>query len=282
MIDLHTHTTVSDGTDSPAELVAAAAAAGVTTLALTDHDTTGGWASAAEAALRHGVDLVRGVEVSCSHHGVSVHLLGYLVDPTHEELAAELSLAREGRHGRLQRMVDLLAADGVPITIEDVRAQLGVDATPGRPHIADALVANGVVRDRDEAFATFLAGGSPYYVPHYAPDPVRAVELVVAAGGVAVMAHPFAGRRGRTVDDDVIAAMAAAGMTGLEVDHRDHDPAERAHGLGLARELGLVVTGSSDYHGTGKLNRLAENTTVPEALEALEAAATSDTRVVRA
>jgi predicted metal-dependent phosphoesterase TrpH len=178
-------------------------------------------------------------------------------------------------------MVERMAADGIPVTMEDVRVLVTPGATLGRPHIADALVARGVVPSRDEAFARYLHNNSRYYVSHYAPDPVRAVELVRAAGGVAVMAHPFAGRRGRIVDDGVIRRMAGAGLAGLEVFHRDHDEAERGHGLRLAAELDLLVTGSSDYHGTGKLNQLGENTTAPDVLEAIEARATSGVEVVR-
>lgn len=280
-IDLHTHSTASDGTQPPADLVADAARAGLTTVALTDHDTTAGWGEAEDAAVRLGVHLVRGIEVSCSHRGISIHLLGYLVDPEHEGLVAELVHARESRVTRLERMVERLAADGIPVTMKDVRAQVTPGATVGRPHIADALVARGVVPSRDEAFTRYLHNSSRYYVSHYAPDPVRAVELVRAAGGVAVMAHPFAGRRGRVVDDAVIRRMAGAGMAGLEVDHRDHDEAEREHGRRLAAELDLLVTGSSDYHGTGKLNRLGENTTAPDVLAAIEAQATSGVEVVR-
>lgn len=280
-IDLHAHSTASDGTQHPAEVVAGAAAAGLSTLGLTDHDTAAGWEDATAAALRLGVDLVRGIEISCSRRGVSVHLLGYLVDPDHEALAAELAHSRESRVTRLERMVERMAADGIPVTMADVRTQVTPGATLGRPHIADALVARGIVPTRDGAFVDYLHNSSRYYVSHYAPEPVRAVQLVRAAGGVAVMAHPFARRRGRTVTDRVIRDMAAAGMAGLEVFHRDHDDAERAHGLELADELGLLVTGSSDYHGRGKLNRLGENTTAPEVLEQIEARATSGVEVVR-
>ena len=270
MIDLHTHSTASDGTDSPAELVAAAAEAGVTTLAITDHDTTRGWSEAAAAARSEGVDLVRGIEVSCSHRGTSVHLLGYLFDPDEPELGAELAAARESRRTRLDRMVEAMVADGVPIDAEQVREQVSPGATVGRPHIADALVASGAARDRDEAFARYLHGRSRYYIPHYAPDPVRAVRLVVAAGGVAVMAHPFAGSRGRTVTEQVVGEMVDAGLAGLEACHSDHSREERRYAEALASRLGLLVTGSSDYHGRGKSNRLGENATAPHVLAAIE------------
>jgi 3',5'-nucleoside bisphosphate phosphatase len=268
VIDLHAHSTASDGTDDPAALMAAASAAGVDVLALTDHDTSAGWAEAAPAALEHGVVLVPGMELSCSLGGISVHLLCYLHDPDSPGLAAEVARARSSRESRARRMVELIARD-YPLSWGDVEALTAAGATVGRPHIADALVARGHASDRSAAFAGILAASSGYFVSHYAPDPVAAVRLVRAAGGVPVFAHPAANRRGRTVGDDVIEAMAEAGLAGLEVDHRDHDAQERAHLRDLARALGLLVTGSSDYHGAGKPNVLGEHTTAPEVLRAL-------------
>ena len=279
-IDLHTHSTVSDGTDSPADLVAAAAGAGLDVVALTDHDTLGGWGEAESAARRHGIVLVRGVEISCKAEGISVHLLGYLPDPTCPGLLAEFEKTRDDRVWRARRMVELIAVDH-PLSWADVLEQVEDGATVGRPHLADALVARGHVRDRDEAFGRMLANGSPYYVGHYAPEAVDAVRLVREAGGVPVMAHPFAARRGRVVSERAIATLAAAGLAGLEADHRDHLPEERARLRGLAAELGLVVTGSSDYHGTGKANALGEHLTDPQVLAELEAAA-HGSEVVRA
>ncbi|MEO5980908.1 MAG: PHP domain-containing protein [Pedococcus sp.] len=281
-IDLHTHSSASDGTQRPGDVVRSAAQAGLAVLALTDHDTYAGWPAAVETALELGVGLVRGVEISCTHHGVSVHLLGYLVDPEHAELTAELGLAKGSRETRVERMVAAMAADGIQVSLEQVRGLAGEGATLGRPHIADALVDSGIIRTRDEAFEDLLRNGSRYYASHYAPDPVRAVELVRAAGGVPVMAHPFANGRGRTVGDDVIEAMAAAGLGGLEAKHRDHTPREQAHAVDLAAQLGLFTTGSSDYHGTGKQNLLGENTTDPEVLAQIEDQARSDIEVVRA
>jgi 3',5'-nucleoside bisphosphate phosphatase len=280
-IDLHTHSSASDGTEPAGVVVAQAARAGLDVVALTDHDTYAGWPAAVAAASEHGVAVVRGIEVSCSHEGISVHLLGYLPDPEHHGLDREIARARESRVTRIERMVERMAADGIPVTLEDVRAQAREDTTMGRPHIADALVANGVVRDRAEAFDDILRNGSRYYVSHYAPDPVRAVELVRAAGGVPVMAHPFANARGWTVDDDVIEEMARAGLAGLEAAHRDHSRAERAHAEALAARLGLFTTGSSDYHGAGKENRLGENTTTADVLARIEEQATSGVQVVR-
>ncbi|WP_182111914.1 MULTISPECIES: PHP domain-containing protein [unclassified Actinotalea] len=270
-IDLHTHSVASDGTDAPGELVAAAAAAGLDVVALTDHDTTRGWAEAEAAVPRHGVALVRGAEVSCLVDGrMSVHLLSYLHDPTHPGLLAEAERTREARLQRARAMVDLIAAD-LDLTWDDVEAQTVPGTTVGRPHIADALAAKGHVPDRSAAFATVLAVGSPYYVPHYAPDAETAVRLVRAAGGVPVLAHPGAHVRGRILSDDAIGRLVDAGLLGLEVDHRDHDESQRRRLAGIAADAGLLVTGSSDYHGAGKPNLLGEFTTSPEVLEAIEA-----------
>ncbi|MCT1605462.1 MAG: PHP domain-containing protein [Dermacoccus nishinomiyaensis] len=278
-IDLHTHSNRSDGTTSPADVVAEASEAGLDVVALTDHDTTRGWDDAADAARRVGIDVVRGIEISCRHRGISIHLLAYLPAPE-GELFDEMERARESRVTRAERMVERLGRD-VPITYEQVLAQAGPDATIGRPHIADALVANGVVPDRSTAFEHLLSNSGPYHAGHYAIDPVRAVTLVRAAGGVPVMAHPFADVRGRVVDDAVIEEMIDAGLLGLEAHHRDHTPEQVRHARDLARTHDLLVTGSSDYHGDGKPNRLGENTTEPDQYERLVALATSDVGVVR-
>jgi len=272
-IDLHTHSTASDGTQSPAEVVESAAEAGLDVVALTDHDTTSGWEEAAAAAMHFDIALVPGIEISCQHEGISIHLLGYLQDPAAPGLLAELDRSRESRETRAQRIVERLSAD-VPLSWDDVLEQIEPGATIGRPHIADAMVAKGIVSTRTDAFATYLKNGSHYYVSHYAPDPVRAVSLLGEAGGVAVMAHPFASIRGAVVVDAVIEAMADAGMAGLEVHHPDHTDAQVRHGADLAASLGLFVTGSSDYHGAGKPNLLGENTTDPEVLDRIEDLAT--------
>jgi predicted metal-dependent phosphoesterase TrpH len=274
VIDLHTHSTASDGTEAPAVVMERAVEAGLGTVALTDHDTTIGWDDAASAARRLGLTLVPGIEVSCARGWQSIHLLAYLPDPTHPDLTAELEHARSSRHTRLDRMVARMAADGIPVTVESVRAEVEPGATAGRPHIADALVTAGVVAHRDEAFARWLGNDSQYYVAHYAPDPVRAVELVRAAGGVPVIAHPWSGTRGRVVADAVVEELAAAGLAGVEVFHRDHSPDAVRHLTALTRSLGLLATGSSDYHGGGKRNRLGENTTGEAVLEAIEAQGT--------
>ncbi|WP_138414055.1 PHP domain-containing protein [Sinomonas gamaensis] len=269
-IDLHAHSSVSDGTDAPAGLVAAAHAAGLDAVAITDHDSTGGWAEAMEAARALGVVLVPGMEVSCrTPEGISVHVLSYLHDPTHPGLLEEITKSKDARLSRAEHMVSLLAED-YPLSWDDVTHHVAPGATVGRPHIADALVAAGIVGDRSEAFATILSSRSRYFVQHYAPEPALAVELVRAAGGVPVFAHPVAEARGRTVGEATYHAMIDAGLAGLEVYHRDNPEARRPFLLDLARRYGLLVTGSSDYHGSGKVNRLGENTTPMEALEEIE------------
>lgn len=274
-IDLHAHSSASDGTEAPADVVAAAARAGLDVVALTDHDTTVGWPDAAAAARRTGVALVRGTEVSARWRGVSVHLLSYLQDPAHPALERELARTREARRGRARAMVDLLAADH-PVTWQDVLAQSDDAVTVGRPHIADALVARGVVPDRDAAFRHLLRADGPYHVPHYAPDATEAVAAIVESGGVAVFAHPGADARGRVVPDATFDELADAGLVGLEVRHRDHGPEQRERLQAIADRLGLLVTGGSDYHGAGKSNRLGENLTDPAVLAEIEARGASE------
>lgn len=275
-IDLHTHSTASDGTDSPAELVAAAHAADVDVLAITDHDTTGGWAAAAEA-LPPGMGLVRGAEFSCvsptgrDERPVSVHLLGYLFDPTHEAIVAEQSRLRGERVSRLERITQRMADDGYPVDVESVFALVPDGTSAGRPHLARALVAAGVVDSVNEAFAKLLHNSSRYYVPKADTPVERAIAMVRAAGGVAVFAHALARRRGRVVEPSVIADLAAVGLGGVEVDHPDHDPADRELLRSLAKEHDLVATGSSDYHGTNKSTPVAAETTAACEFEALVA-----------
>jgi predicted metal-dependent phosphoesterase TrpH len=279
-IDLHTHSSVSDGTDAPAALVAVARAAGLDVVALTDHDTTGGW-EAAEAARPAGLTLVPGMEMSCrwlpsGQRPVSVHLLAYLFDRHHPALAAERARLRTERLGRAERIVDALVAGGHDVSWPEIVA--GRDGgVVGRPHIARALVDAGAVDSVDHAFATLLHHTSPFYVAKADTDVLTAIALVRAAGGVPVFAHGLATKRGRVVGDDAIAAMAAAGLLGLEVDHPDHRPDERAHLRGLAADLGLLVTGSSDYHGDNKTTAIGAELTAPEQLEALLGAGTGST-----
>ncbi len=252
----------------------AARDAGLDVIALTDHDSTAGWAGAAEAARLHGVALVPGMEVSCrTDTGISVHVLSYLHDPLHQGLADEIQRSRDARLSRAERMVERLGAD-YPITWADVQEHIAVGATVGRPHIADSLVTLGIVSDRSEAFTHILTAASPYWVGHYAPHPARAVELIRAAGGVVVFAHPVASARGRVVGDDVVGQMIDAGLQGLEIEHRDNPEPGRQELRRIAAKHGLLTTGSSDYHGEGKPNRLGENLTVPAVLEQIEELAT--------
>jgi 3',5'-nucleoside bisphosphate phosphatase len=273
-IDLHTHSTASDGTLTPAELVVAAAGAGLDVVAVTDHDTTLGWA-AAVAARPPGLTVVRGAELSCRWYGVEpaipLHLLAYLFDPTEPALLAELARVRVARELRGERIVDLLRADGVDVSWEEVREYAGA-GTVGRPHIAQALIRAGLVATTREAFAAHWLG-ERYRLPKEDTDVFEAVQLVRHAGGVPVFAHPRATRRGRIVPDELIRELAAVGLFGLEADHEDHSPQERAHVRALAAELGLVVTGSSDFHGTHKTVRLGAHTTAPEVYERIVAAA---------
>ena len=274
LIDLHTHSTASDGTDTPEQLVAAAHRAGVDVLAITDHDTTGGWDEAA-VALPTGMRLVRGAEFSCvsptgrEERPVSVHLLGYLFDPAHPAIVAEQSRLRDERVVRLARITEKMTADGYPVDVESVFELVPEGTSVGRPHLARALVAAGVVDSVNDAFATLLHNGSPYYVPKADTPVERAIAMVRAAGGVAVFAHPLARRRGRVVEPSVIADLATVGLGGVEVDHPDHSPEDRELLRELAAAHDLVTTGSSDYHGTNKITPVAVEHTDPEAFEAL-------------
>jgi 3',5'-nucleoside bisphosphate phosphatase len=262
-IDLHCHSTASDGTDTPAELVRNAAAAGLDVVALTDHDTTRGHHGAI-AALPEGLTLATGAELSCRVDGVGMHMLAYLFDPEEPALLAERELVRDDRVPRARGMIARLRDLGVPVTWEQV-ARIAGDGSVGRPHIASALVELGVVPTVDDAFTSaWLADGGRAYVGKHETDPFEAIRLVKAAGGVTVLAHPGASKRGRTVPESVIAEMAAAGLDGIEVDHMDHDGGTRARLRGLAADLGLLVTGSSDYHGSRKTCVLGEYTTDPE------------------
>ncbi|MCW3766596.1 MULTISPECIES: PHP domain-containing protein [Paenarthrobacter] len=278
-IDLHAHSNVSDGTETPAEVIRSAAKAGLDAVALTDHDSTDGWDQAAEAAVQHGLAFVPGMEISCrTDKGISVHLLSYLHDPTHPGLLEEINKSRDARLTRAERMVTLLSED-YPLTWDDVIHHVAPGATVGRPHIADALVAAGVVADRSEAFNSILTSHSRYFIQHYAPDPALAVGLVRAAGGVPVFAHPVASSRGRIVGDKTYREMIDAGLLGLEIDHRDNPEEGRKFLRNLAAEHGLLITGSSDYHGTGKPNLLGENLTDPAVLERIEELGTGSTVV---
>jgi predicted metal-dependent phosphoesterase TrpH len=273
-IDLHAHSTASDGTDTPAQLMAAAAAAGVDVVALTDHDTTTGWGEAVES-LPAGLRLVRGAEFSCvapdGRGGrVSVHLLGYLFDPDSPTVVAEQARLRDERRARLHTMATRMAADGLPVDPDAVLGGLAPEAPAGRPHLAQALVSAGVVGSVDEAFHRFLNFDGRYYLERADTDVRTAIRMVRDADGVAVLAHPMARRRGPVIEHAVIAELARQGLAGVEVDHPDHADADRAALRDLAVELDLVITGSSDYHGTNKTVSLGQQTTDPESLERIE------------
>jgi predicted metal-dependent phosphoesterase TrpH len=277
-IDLHTHSTASDGTDTPAELVAKAAAVGLDALAITDHDTTAGW-DEARAALPPGLRLVRGAELSCvSPDGrgghCTVHMLAYLFDPAADAVVREYARARAERRVRLATIADLMAADGFPINADALLASVPEEATAGRPHLAMALMRAGVVASVDEAFARFLNDRGRYYLPSSRTPIEDSIEMIDRAGGVTVLAHAFASHRGPTVTAEVIKDLAGVGLSGVEVDHPDHDEDARKRLRRLADELGLLITGSSDYHGTNKVLRLGQESTAPEMLAEIARRAT--------
>ncbi|WP_241385204.1 PHP domain-containing protein [Rhodococcus sp. CH91] len=270
-IDLHTHSTASDGTDGPAELVRAAAAAGLDVVALTDHDTTAGWGEAV-AALPSGLRLVRGMEMSCTGRGedgapVAVHLLAYLFDPHDPVFVAELERLRGERVSRIRAMGRRMAEDGLPIDVDAVLASAGPAA--GRPHLARALVTAGVVPTVGDAFTDLLSPRGRYYVPKADTPLADAVKMVTAAGGVTVVAHARARARGRILALDHIEELAELGLGGVEADHPDHSEEDARTMKDLALSLGVIVTGSSDYHGGNKDVPLGRFTTAPSAYEAL-------------
>jgi predicted metal-dependent phosphoesterase TrpH len=258
--DLHLHSNHSDGTESPAEVMRQVHEAGLRTVALTDHDRTSGWNEAAETATALGMTFIPGMELSAKHQWRSVHVLGYLFDPNDSALRAETERIRGDRIGRAERIVRSIGRD-YDLHWDDVLAQTTPDATVGRPHIADALVARGIVRDRTEAFDGILHPREGYYEPHYAPDPLTAVRLITEAGGVAIIAHPVTSGRDRMMPVPFLEELIDAGLGGFEIDHRENTEAGKTLLRGLASRRDLLVTGSSDYHGSGKPNRPGENTT---------------------
>ncbi len=274
-IDLHTHSTASDGTLPPASVVEAAAAAGLAVVALTDHDTLAGWASARAAAWSAGIGFVPGVEMSCHWRGtdppIPLHLLGYYVDPRDAALQAELARVRLGREHRAEKMVELMRADGVDVTWAEVQSY-AAGATVGRPHLAQALIRRGLAATVQDAFAPEMLGRR-WRVPKPDTDVFDALDLVRDAGGVSVFAHPRATNRGRVVPDELIAELAQRGLAGLEVEHEDHTAEQRAAVRGLAADLGLLATGSSDFHGANKPTPIGANLTRPEVFESLRALA---------
>lgn len=272
-IDLHTHSSVSDGTQTPSRLVRAAVEAGLDTVALTDHDSTAGWLEAFEAARGTGLTVVPGIELSTNLGPASVHVLGYLFDPGDETIVNETARIRDGRLHRAERIVERIAAD-YELSWDDVLAESEDGTTIGRPHIADALVRKGHVPTRSDAFASILHWQGRYYEQYYAPTPEEGVRMITRAGGVAVLAHPAASGRWRPITEHTIRRLRDAGLFGLEVHHRDNTEDGKQRLLRIADKLGLAVTGSSDYHGEGKPNRLGENLTDPAVLERMLAATT--------
>jgi len=279
-IDLHTHSRFSDGSDTPAELVRHALAAGLDVVALTDHDTTRGLPEAARAIEGTALSLVPGIELSAQvidHPRAiprSVHLLGYFIDPDNEALAAEMARIRDHRRDRLRLMVEKLQAD-YDVSWQEVLSVIAEGATPGRPHVAQVLIAKGYAADTTEAFAGPLRADGPYHVPHYAPRLHHAIALVIAAGGVPVLAHPFTDERSGAVDhslpaDRVLAAyreLKDLGLAGLEVDHSENSPSGRRALRQIAHTLDFIVTGSSDYHGDKKPNQLGDYLTAEDQFE---------------
>lgn len=255
-IDLHTHSRVTDGTDTPTMLVMKAFQAGLDVIALTDHDTFDGVAEALEAGKRIGVKVLTGIELSCSLGGQVIHLLGYGCDVWNRALNEELAKVRVGRTQRLPEMCSRLREQGVEVTLDEVMSVAQGAPSIGRPHVADAMVAKGIVKDRQEAFDRYLAQDKPAYVPRYSIELGRAIDLVHEAKGVAVLAHPW-GRGGREVlTAPVIERLTREhGLDGIETDHRDHDRDTRLLLFELGARLGLIRTGSSDYHGAKRPDR---------------------------
>ena len=265
-IDLHVHSSASDGTDPPAEVIRRAAASGLDVIALTDHDTVSGLGPAREA-LPPGLTLVPGMELSCLLDGNSMHMLAYLFDPGDPALSAETALIRDDRVHRAMSMVDRLRELGAPVTWERVTA-IADGAVVGRPHIARAMAEAGVVATPADAFtADWIGDGGRAHVGRYAPAPERAIALVGAAGGVPVLAHPRS--PGYEISDEVITRLAAVGLAGLEVFHPDHDDSERVRLTALANRLGLLMTGGSDDHGSFSGTGLGTETTPPDQYERL-------------
>ena len=265
-IDLHTHTLVSDGTDTPTQLVRKAAQEGLDVIGLTDHDTFDGLREARLAGEEAGVQVLAGMEFSTERRGASVHVLAYGCDPHDEDLLDELARVRVGRSDRVPTMAARLTELGMPLTVEDVLRH-ATGTSLGRPHIADAMVEKGYVAHRDEAFRLWLHEGSPAYVDRYSTELTRAIELVRRAKGVAVLAHPWGrGRRGDLPEAFLAELVLEHGLDGIEVDHPDHDDDTRADLRAVAERLGVLVTGSSDHHGLGKRNNpLGAGLTHPDA-----------------
>jgi predicted metal-dependent phosphoesterase TrpH len=272
-IDLHTHSIESDGTNTIAANVELARERGLQGLAITDHDTTAGY-GAAEASTE-GTDLawIPGIEFSAEHDGASLHVLAYWADPAYPPLVAELRKLTDTRLRRGELIVEKLQELGYDISFERVREIAG-DALIARPHIAQAMVEAGIVPTEKEAFNRFISDDGIAYVPKHALAPMEALRLIGEGGGVCVLAHPAMWKGNGAVPDALIEEMAAAGMGGLEVDHPDQDPEQRAHYRALAERLDLVPTGGSDCHGARYDYRLGCESTPGELVGELRRRAT--------
>jgi 3',5'-nucleoside bisphosphate phosphatase len=270
LIDLHLHTTASDGTLAPAALVARAAAAGLTTISVTDHDTVAGVADADRTAARLGLQFITGVEITGIEQQRDVHLLAYFVDPGYAGLTDFLERQRADRLRRLREIARRLATLGCPIDIEPLLATAAASAgrSVGRPLLADALVAANHARDRDDAFGRLLGNGGPAFVPRTGATPDAVIAMVRRAGGLVSMAHP-----GVTRMDDIIPRLAAAGLAALEARHSDHDRETEDRYRAMAARYGLAVSGGSDFHGDSghRTATLGAVTLSPADFAALEA-----------
>lgn len=266
--DLHTHSTFSDGTATPAENVALARERGLEGIAVTDHDTTDGWAEALAAASDTGLRIVPGVELSAEHDGASLHVLGYWVDPAHDGLRAELRRLHDTRFRRGEMIVEKLQALGNDLSFERVREIAGDDLI-ARPHIAQAMVEAGIVTTERDAFDSYISDDGPAYVPKHALAPVDALALIREAGGACVLAHPGMWRGADSVPDGLIEEMAVGGMAGIEVDHPDQDEDQRARYRAMAERLDLIPTGASDCHGARYDFRLGSETTSAQLVDEL-------------
>ena len=243
MIDLHLHTSASDGTDTPGELVRVCREAGITTMAVTDHDTTAALQDVGREAERAGIEFVPGIEITAAWEGSDVHILGYFIDRESAALSAFLDAQILDRVRRARAVGECLAALGAPIDMEALIA--GLAGRPVlRPHIAQALVSAGHAADEQDAFDRFVGEGKPAYVPRQGATPAQVISLIREAGGISSMAHP-----GVTKRDGLIPELAAAGLDALEVYHTDHSADTTARYLAMARQFGLAVTGGSDFHG---------------------------------
>lgn len=263
--DLHTHSSVSDGTDEPEELAQNAAEAGIDVIALTDHDTFAGLERFRSAASRLGLIALTALEMSTRTQKRDVHILGYGLDPTSAALTGELEAIREGRAERVRETVRRLSTD-YRISWEDVAGAAAWGQAVGRPHIADALIRAGAVSDRSSAFRSLLADDSPYVAKAYLPSTETALDVIRRAGGLPVVAHPMSRESKQLITMRQLTAWRDRGLWGLEIFHRENTPTDRSLLLELASDLELATTGGSDYHGFGKPNRLGENSPSSTAL----------------